>query len=323
MYYFGLRRRFFEDLDPTYGEEILNLVERLEEIFLKEHGSGRKIIIRTFHDKPDKFDLAMECEYKLCQFYNFEKKSLKIPSLPIQKLYYAAYNSPIRREKFCVGDISYPYEELKNRWREYESREAEEFIPKAVQRQYKKMQMLYLKIVAAEDNTEEWFQALMEAENYQFVVDNVEFRLNKDLKNKELWKLFLQYLENNHQHKKLLETYSKYCRFFLDDFEMLEQYQKSAETFGPSFVAWKNPKPFEVYDENILKYNAPKVVIAAPAHISAMTASTDTVSRPSCYFNSETALPQKFPFRFNLMDYIIKNANASVLFHLFKSCKLL
>uniref|UniRef100_A0AC35FEH9 Uncharacterized protein n=1 Tax=Panagrolaimus sp. PS1159 TaxID=55785 RepID=A0AC35FEH9_9BILA len=120
-------------------------------------------------------------------------------------------------------------------------------VSKDVIKKYQKMKSLYEKIISVETNDEKWFEALTEVNDDEFVEDNIENRLGEDLTNKNLWKIYIDFLRTRNIDK-LLHTYSKYCRFWLDDSEMKEEYQKAAEKYGPIKVPWKNSFEFEIYD---------------------------------------------------------------------------
>uniref|UniRef100_A0AC35FYA2 Uncharacterized protein n=1 Tax=Panagrolaimus sp. PS1159 TaxID=55785 RepID=A0AC35FYA2_9BILA len=77
-----------------------------------------------------------------------------------------------------------------------------------------------------------WFENLLEVGDTEFVIHNVEYRIGGNLLDKKLWKLYIKFLENSDTNK-MLEVYSKYCRFFLDDFEMKEEYKAKVEKYGP------------------------------------------------------------------------------------------
>uniref|UniRef100_A0A914P833 Uncharacterized protein n=1 Tax=Panagrolaimus davidi TaxID=227884 RepID=A0A914P833_9BILA len=107
------------------------------------------------------------------------------------------------------------------------------------------MNSLYHKIISVEDDVEEWFDALLETRDFSFVMHNVECRLGKSLFDIKLWKLYLSFLENQREYRRLLETYSKYCQFFMDDEEMSEKYKKELATLG-----WSDVSTHEIYAFN-------------------------------------------------------------------------
>jgi hypothetical protein len=99
-------------------------------------------------------------------------------------------------------------------------------------------------IKSSEDNVEEWFKWITLVENEKFIRFNAEYRLSKDMSNKQLWKLYIRFLKENNQ-KEMLQVYSKYCRFFDDDKEMLQEYWLSEKWYGPAYVKFDKLYHFE------------------------------------------------------------------------------
>ena len=52
---------------------------------------------------------------------------------------------------------------------------------------------LYEKIKAVEQDDEKWMNVLEEANDDEFVQNNVEYRLGKDFGNRKLWELYIQF----------------------------------------------------------------------------------------------------------------------------------
>uniref|UniRef100_A0AC35FEX1 Uncharacterized protein n=2 Tax=Panagrolaimus sp. PS1159 TaxID=55785 RepID=A0AC35FEX1_9BILA len=102
---------------------------------------------------------------------------------------------------------------------------------------------LYWKIIKA-DNVETWFEYLEEANNFDFLKHNVENRLCFNLYDKTLWKMYIYYLKTVNPYE-MLHVYSKYCGYFLEDFDMLEKYEQEVAIHGPIYVTWHNPFDFE------------------------------------------------------------------------------
>uniref|UniRef100_A0AC35F4U7 Uncharacterized protein n=1 Tax=Panagrolaimus sp. PS1159 TaxID=55785 RepID=A0AC35F4U7_9BILA len=144
-------------------------------------------------------------------------------------------------------DLRYPHDFLKECFHEFES-EASCLPSKKLIKRYEEMLEFYPRIKAAESgDIEKWFSLLLEIDDVDFVKDNVECRLGQDLLDIQLWKLYLSFLKEKKQYKTLLETYSKYCRFFLDDKEMLEEYKQEMIEHGPIKLEWKNLFDFETF----------------------------------------------------------------------------
>uniref|UniRef100_A0A914QQB9 Uncharacterized protein n=1 Tax=Panagrolaimus davidi TaxID=227884 RepID=A0A914QQB9_9BILA len=129
-----------------------------------------------------------------------------------------------------VRHLQYPHSHLTECLRYFERKATSRPSSKIINR-YKKMQKLYTKIKSVEENVEKWFKSLLEVEDDEFVMNNVERRLGDNLFDTKLWMLYLKFLEEKKQYKKLLVTLSKYCCFFLDDKEMLEKYHKALIKF--------------------------------------------------------------------------------------------
>uniref|UniRef100_A0A914P9F5 Uncharacterized protein n=1 Tax=Panagrolaimus davidi TaxID=227884 RepID=A0A914P9F5_9BILA len=111
-------------------------------------------------------------------------------------------------------DLVYPHNRLQECMHEYEKKS----YPSArLMKRYQEMIPLYHKIKYLERNAEEWFNALVETRDVAFVIHNVERRIG---------------LTKQREYKLLLETYSKYCRFFLDDKEMKEKYKAEMIKYG-------------------------------------------------------------------------------------------
>lgn len=62
--------------------------------------------------------------------------------------------------------------------------------------QCKKMQKQHLKILAAVGDERQLFDLVTEINDYEFVVNNIEYRLSTDLNNRNLWHRYIDYLKN-------------------------------------------------------------------------------------------------------------------------------
>uniref|UniRef100_A0A914Q8I2 Uncharacterized protein n=1 Tax=Panagrolaimus davidi TaxID=227884 RepID=A0A914Q8I2_9BILA len=206
-------------------------------------------------------------------------------------------------------DIGYPHDNLEEYFRHFE-RLASCIPSKKVIKRYEEMKDLYLKIKAAEDNVHEWFKLLLEVEDVDFVKDNVEFRLGKDYFDVQLWKLYIGFLKQNGEYKRLIQTYSKYCRFFLDDLDMLKKYKNDMIEYGPINLPWYNFYVFEV--QNGVE-EAEEISVEPEA---ALPFDSSICSRfYATYFFQSFSLPGP------VILYMLNNANHRVLRQLFSSCK--
>uniref|UniRef100_A0A914P683 Uncharacterized protein n=1 Tax=Panagrolaimus davidi TaxID=227884 RepID=A0A914P683_9BILA len=317
---------FYDKLDPLYREKLVQLEKAIKRV-----KTGKTLIIEDFCNQfmmPKEFwdkliDIGHDdgrygistylntiFKHSIYQFY-FKPGQLAsaLTECDQRKIYDFDYTAT----KVDVKDLYYPHKDLQRKLEEYERNYACFLIPKSVLQKVEKMKSLYCKIKAVEENVEEWFEVLMELNDEEFIEKNIEYRIGSDLTNKKLWKLYIEYLKNTNNKRKLLQTYSKYCRFFLSDFEMIEEYRNAAGRKRKVPVPWMNTYDFEIFDDRFFKKKTdlPKNEKTPEIEKSPLM----------CHFNAENASLQKFPFKPNLMNYIIKNANAYILHDLFKTCK--
>uniref|UniRef100_A0A914QBH1 Uncharacterized protein n=1 Tax=Panagrolaimus davidi TaxID=227884 RepID=A0A914QBH1_9BILA len=146
-------------------------------------------------------------------------------------------------------DLMLPHQELKQYLLCYEK---DRFSPisKDFVKYVEKMQQLFLKIKASESDSPLWFNLLKEANDLEYLKQNVENFLLKNLSNQKLWKIYINYLKEI-DPKEMLQVYSKYCRCFLEDEEMKEKYKNEMEIYGPIFVKWKKAFDFENVAERV------------------------------------------------------------------------
>uniref|UniRef100_A0AC34G0S7 DUF38 domain-containing protein n=1 Tax=Panagrolaimus sp. ES5 TaxID=591445 RepID=A0AC34G0S7_9BILA len=118
----------------------------------------------------------------------------------------------------------------------------------------------------------------------------------------------------------LLQTYSNYCRFFLDDNEMKKEYQKAVEEFGPSKVAWKNLFDFE---EKKKDFNVKLFMFKKENDfVDCMENAFDLKKHfPGIKFSYRGILQQRFPFHQNFMRYVWDKANPQIRQKLLNTCK--
>uniref|UniRef100_A0AC35G5T8 Uncharacterized protein n=1 Tax=Panagrolaimus sp. PS1159 TaxID=55785 RepID=A0AC35G5T8_9BILA len=207
-------------------------------------------------------------------------------------------------------NLTYPNGKLRQIFMDYKE-DAMTFLPKSTAKRVEEMEALYWKIKNAENDQELWMECLKEAKNFQFVKRNVEHRLSFNLCNKKLWKLYINYLKTV-EPQEMLQAYSKYCRFFLDDDEMLDEYKHAVAEHGPVLVKWKNRYNFETKDP-IEEY---------PVNID--RGDEDPFPEYSAYiieFGTFISQPQSWSMPSPLIRYIRCNANSYILKKLHQSCK--
>uniref|UniRef100_A0A914Y827 Uncharacterized protein n=1 Tax=Panagrolaimus superbus TaxID=310955 RepID=A0A914Y827_9BILA len=91
-------------------------------------------------------------------------------------------------------DICYPHFDLNKRRNAYEEK-ISSLIPLKIIRRHEAMKKLYQKIKAVEKDEEKWIETMFESGDIEFVEHNIEYRIGKDLTNKKLWKLYIQFLK--------------------------------------------------------------------------------------------------------------------------------
>jgi hypothetical protein len=156
-----------------------------------------------------------------------------------------------------------------------------------------KMKELLQLIKSSEDNIVEWFKWITVAENEKFIRLNVEYRLSKDMSNKQLWKLYIQFLKVNNR-KEMYLIYSKYCKFFDDDKKMLMEYWNAKK--------WNSCISTDFEKKCLIQPNQPQI-------------------KCEIFFTPENATTQSWSFRSPFIKYIIENANGNILSKLQQSCK--
>uniref|UniRef100_A0AC34FMH2 Uncharacterized protein n=1 Tax=Panagrolaimus sp. ES5 TaxID=591445 RepID=A0AC34FMH2_9BILA len=173
-------------------------------------------------------------------------------------------------------------------------------------------------IEAVKDDIEKWLEKLMEIDDKHFVIHNIEYRLGGNLFDLKLWKLYLEYLREN-DPKEMLQAYSKYCRFFVDDKNMLEEYKQATTIYGPVTVSWRNlfdfeesesqtPEPtFDLFDEGFKPTERISYIREQPCQL---------------FFNDDSNyILQNFSLPNTVIHYLHQTANHVVLQKLYQSCK--
>uniref|UniRef100_A0AC35F225 Uncharacterized protein n=1 Tax=Panagrolaimus sp. PS1159 TaxID=55785 RepID=A0AC35F225_9BILA len=311
---------FYDKLDLKYRERLLQLEETLK--LAEEQEMDNNICLNLFLNFLNQFIMPKELWDKLFdlteaqfpghkntplyQFY-FEKPDIEWMECNKRKLYdYELSELPYDVKKFC-----YPNKDLQKTFEDYERSYAYSLIPKSIIRTVERMKCLYSKIKAVEENDEEWFKVFMEAHDEEFIEQNIKYRIGQDLTNKNLWKLYIEYLKNtNNEQVKL--------KFIEQNIEYRIGQDLTNKNLWKLYIGYlkekddkQNPLDFEIFDDTYfdkIEYKKTEHEIIQKSPLT-------------CYFNAENASIQRFPFKPNLMHYILKSANAYILHSLFKSCK--
>uniref|UniRef100_A0A914NYB8 Uncharacterized protein n=1 Tax=Panagrolaimus davidi TaxID=227884 RepID=A0A914NYB8_9BILA len=100
-------------------------------------------------------------------------------------------------------DLCFPHSCLKECLRRFESQTS--CLPsKKLIKRCEEMMKFYLNIVSAYEDVDKWFNLLLEAEDFAFIKENIEYRLGKDFVNVHLWKIYFGFLKKHGEFKSLL-----------------------------------------------------------------------------------------------------------------------
>uniref|UniRef100_A0AC35GDC0 Uncharacterized protein n=1 Tax=Panagrolaimus sp. PS1159 TaxID=55785 RepID=A0AC35GDC0_9BILA len=293
------------DLDATKVEKIISAIFEFSRMYLTPMNYWEYCI-----DMNDKLVFgSQKWEERFCKIV--DQRFCKIVDRAFLHMYYDNFLWNFKpygyenlkllwfsREDYCDDaterDLEYPHHYIEACFRDFELRTTRLPSAKLVKR-YKEMKALYQKIVSSQSGKEEWFKLLLETNDDAFVKDNVEKCLGNYLLNVELWKLYMDYLKQSCQYKSLLEVYSKYCRFFLDDTEMKKEYKEA-------MLEYKSMDDKSDAKDVEMKESLP-------------------LDKKLCAAFYDTYQNQYFAFHEPIIRYILENANHQVLRKLFSSCK--
>uniref|UniRef100_A0A914PRX1 Uncharacterized protein n=1 Tax=Panagrolaimus davidi TaxID=227884 RepID=A0A914PRX1_9BILA len=361
-----LSKEFYDQCCPTYQKVIDELEEKLAELEaqgeeemnqdeMNENFQQIKAVILKFAEKyltPKEYwdyciaqadDLDLDENEKQCYeinaiayqhfYYDEELDMLSNPEgggelhltlMDFQSKYYVDEGGYTAKER----DISFPHNCLKECFRYIESN-ASRLPSTKVYKRYKEMKEMYSKIKAAEEDVEEWFNLLIEVDNSYFVKDNVEYRLGKNLLDVKLWMLYIEFLKQKEKYEDLLQVYSKYCRFFLDDFDMFEKYKSEMVEHGPADLFWNYAFDFEQNEnDEDMQSDEDKFMVEDESKDETMEEDDEEsnikvlpLNKQLCSTFYKTFKVQDFSLPKPLILYILENANHRILRNLFKSCK--
>uniref|UniRef100_A0AC35FM40 Uncharacterized protein n=1 Tax=Panagrolaimus sp. PS1159 TaxID=55785 RepID=A0AC35FM40_9BILA len=267
----------------------------------------QRALYQFFHDVKNK--MHDECE----SFINHPSELRKLLNTDPKLNKYKTTGEPFIKMK--EEQLKYPNKSLDEIFKFYE-RHIYSTPSTSLMINYCKMKNFYAEIKVVENDIDKWFQKLLEVKDHQFIVHNVEYRLGKNLNDLTLWKLYIKYLRDT-DPKEMLQLYSKYCRYFIDDNEMLEKYKTEVKNFGPVFVKWQNPFNFEHQITSDLRkmVNRFNHGLRRPATTLWLPESTCPLHIGDGYSYQNFSLPN------NIIYFMLKSSNYIVLQKLHISCK--
>uniref|UniRef100_A0A914Q3Y5 Uncharacterized protein n=1 Tax=Panagrolaimus davidi TaxID=227884 RepID=A0A914Q3Y5_9BILA len=183
---------------------------------------------------------------------------------------------------------------------------------------------------------------MKETNDHEFVVQNIEAALGKNPFNKEIWKEYIEYLRKIDPIE-MLNIYSRCCHFFVDDWEIRENYLKEIKRIEKKYE--ENVEKWEI-DYNILNKDfpvrIPREFVIDYVINSIKESTTKVVFDPlKKYLSKRTKFrvkkiillpetekeifsiqdPKNPAFKLPLLDYIAKNANSKLILKLYSISK--
>uniref|UniRef100_A0A914PL15 Uncharacterized protein n=1 Tax=Panagrolaimus davidi TaxID=227884 RepID=A0A914PL15_9BILA len=183
---------------------------------------------------------------------------------------------------------------------------------------------------------------MKETNDHEFVVQNIEAALGKNPFNKEMWKEYIEYLRKI-DPKEMLNVYSRCCHFFVDDWEIRENYLKEIKRIGNKYeenvekwiIDYNNlnadfhvsvPREFVIdYVMNSIKESTTKVIFD-PFKKYLSKKRKSRVKKILILPEKEEEIfsiqdPKNRAFKLPLLDYIAKNANSKLILKLYSISK--
>uniref|UniRef100_A0AC34G1L6 Uncharacterized protein n=1 Tax=Panagrolaimus sp. ES5 TaxID=591445 RepID=A0AC34G1L6_9BILA len=270
-----LSKEFFDECSPSYQKAIKDFEQKVSDIESQDEVNQevKAAILKAIFDefvanyyapkkywkrfyKCDDFKFFENSGYtELYVYFRQHKRTIqdKKEHDSNKYLYVSEYGCITDSGNWNILELEfeYPHSHLLHFFHNFKKYSTCSPSKKLVQR-YDEMKLLYSKIKAAKDDVETWFKLLIEVGIEDFVVHVVEYRIVCNLNDQKLWKLYIEYLKEVDPNK-MLKWYSKYCRFFLDDFEMKAKYETEMKEYGPVKLSWANLFEFEkgfILDKN-------------------------------------------------------------------------
>uniref|UniRef100_A0AC34GS78 Uncharacterized protein n=1 Tax=Panagrolaimus sp. ES5 TaxID=591445 RepID=A0AC34GS78_9BILA len=176
---------------------------------------------------------------------------------------------------------------------------------------YKKSKKLYQRLIRTDGYARAWFDCLLEVGDDEFVIQNVEDRIQE--LDKELWHIYIHYLHGiniNAAH----EVYTRYLNSFLDDTSLdhlFKDYSPRPTRFKKEYIKSRcnSLKPWE------------RATSPPPQPRKSRKRKHGETAPKVVRFSKENQARQYFTFPLHTMECIAANANPAMLEKLYQSCK--
>uniref|UniRef100_A0A914QW69 Uncharacterized protein n=1 Tax=Panagrolaimus davidi TaxID=227884 RepID=A0A914QW69_9BILA len=237
--------------------------------------------------------------------------------------------------------LTFPNQHLQAFWKYYSKHSLSPVHP-ILEFKYRQAQKLYKKICKVYPNKRQWIRIMKETNDHEFVVQNIEAALGKNPFNKEIWKEYIEYLRKIDPIE-MLNVYSRCCHFFVDDWEIRENYLKEIKRIEKKYE--ENVEKWEI-DYNILNEDLPvripREFVIDYVMNSIKESTTKVVFDPlKKYLSKRTKFrvkkilllpetdekifsiqdPKNPAFKLPLLDYIAKNANSKLILKFYSISK--
>uniref|UniRef100_A0AC34FNM0 Uncharacterized protein n=1 Tax=Panagrolaimus sp. ES5 TaxID=591445 RepID=A0AC34FNM0_9BILA len=142
------------------------------------------------------------------------------------------------RIKALKEGIFFPHQDMEKLYEKYDRNSSYALSPKEVV-QYKEALKMYTKMKEVEKDSEKWLECLQEVPDPEYLINSCEVRLMKNPYDAGFWDSYLNYLKPV-DTKMLLKTYSRYCRLFLFNYYLRDEYFDAifAATISDKLVWW-------------------------------------------------------------------------------------
>uniref|UniRef100_A0AC35EUJ2 Uncharacterized protein n=1 Tax=Panagrolaimus sp. PS1159 TaxID=55785 RepID=A0AC35EUJ2_9BILA len=237
--------------------------------------------------------------------------------------------------------LTFPNQHLQAFWKYYLKHSLSPIHP-MLEFKYRQAQIIYEKICKVYHNKRQWIRFMKETNDHEFVVQNIEAALGKNPFNKEIWKEYIEYLRKI-DPKEMLNVYSRCCHFFVDDWEIRENYLKEIKRIEKKYE--ENVQKWEIDYNNLnsdFPVRIPREFVIDHVMNGIKESTTKAIFDPFKKYLSKRRKsrakkiltmpeteeeifsiqdPKNPAFKLPLLDYIAKNANSKLILKLYSISK--